>query len=1028
MDKKKKLCRNIWDWAKQEWNFLFSNINKVAEMIVFIQSTNLLRYQAFLMSMIYFAEQVVNLILFWRNYFEAEVNWRIGFVIGVVLFSTLAIFLSSFSKNIKANIINSVLLGVCQMMYIEITINFLRINFEAEATLRNAFYYAMFSEVVFQKLCMITSNQLLVQQLVVTITSSLMLTVRIAAARDHITCYFISIKAVIVIAVQSILLISTKKFQCFTVHQLTLKKKDFSEVVKLLSAISTSTAYVVKRSQNPKVIKKQSSEEALDNHYSLSPNTFLRITRFDLRDVNPETPKLKKSRSEIIKNEMLSDSSVETYSNNNLGKSIDIKELIEILEEMTFCSSSRAVTIKINEAALGLKSTHSYAEAEVITEAAKQISEIELINKPFIDILAEYYSVLSDHSLETFPTKFSFKDLRGKSCVYIDEFKLYDIDVMFADYEGVPVFVIVVMNNSNRALLDNLEQQNKGLDMSLAELTHDMRAPLHAILGYSENLIYKLSEMSQEESKLSPYAKKINANCEHLSTLVNDILDSTRIANGKFTLINSEFDVVALVKECLDIASTVQDNPFLEFLFEGPNELTIFNDPFRLKRVILNLLANSIKFTEAGKIIIKLKVKNEYVLIRVIDSGRGIPKKTLKHLFTRFMNKNSQFVSATLQSRGEEGIGLGLSTTRDLVAKLGPAKRIEVKSVLNEGSCFSFLIYCNQNDAVEMVSEKKLGNSSPSIDMQRDIDDYSNVNSNSNKDISYAKYNDRVGDKLRFGSSVIEEVPQRREIKIKVTLENGSQRGIAKTPLSGSNLGQETKLSKRSLKFGRNLKATIAEEEEPRVSESEKRLIFMEDSPEMDCHTPESTARSPPESAAKPFIEGIACKDTKVSFKWDTSVGGETKTNHLNILIIEDDSFNRDILIMYLTRYFKEKEAKLSQANSLPKVRIDIQLCMESAVDFVACRAEEGVYYSLVLTDYHLPNGRNGVEFVCEMKKVYAAKQFFYPQFMLVSGTSLSEQTERVLFFRCILKPFRFDQFSIEMDKWVKAYLHNSPT
>ena len=132
----------------------------------------------------------------------------------------------------------------------------------------------------------------------------------------------------------------------------------------------------------------------------------------------------------------------------------------------------------------------------------------------------------------------------------------------------------------------------------------------------------------------------------------------------------------------------------------------------------------------------------------------------------------------------------------------------------------------------------------------------------------------------------------------------------------------------------------------------------------------------------------------------------------LNIFILEDDTFNRDILLMYLTRYFKPKRSSI-----LPN--IDMKLTVSDALQSMEDSSSKGLLYNLVITDYHLTESKTGADFVRDVKEMYTRKSTLHPAFFLVSGNSMVNSPEANLFFKCILKPFTFDQFATELDRWM---------
>ena len=154
-----------------------------------------------------------------------------------------------------------------------------------------------------------------------------------------------------------------------------------------------------------------------------------------------------------------------------------------------------------------------------------------------------------------------------------DRYKIYDIKLMFVPFQSIPSMVIVLIDKSSRIIMNTLEQHNQSMDQTLNSLTHDMRAPLHAIFGFVENLTYKISLKNKNNQVAIEKCKKISANCEHLSMLVNDILDSARLANGKFNLNITQFDFVVLAEECIELTRTIQENPNVSFSYKGPTAL-----------------------------------------------------------------------------------------------------------------------------------------------------------------------------------------------------------------------------------------------------------------------------------------------------------------------------------------------------------------------------------------------------------------------------------------------------------------------
>ena len=177
-----------------------------------------------------------------------------------------------------------------------------------------------------------------------------------------------------------------------------------------------------------------------------------------------------------------------------------------------------------------------------------------------------------------------------------------------------------------------------------------------------------------------------------------------------------------------------------------------------------------------------------------------------------------------------------------------------------------------------------------------------------------------------------------------------------------------------------------------------------------------------PETSPKKSIKYTKSEDLKVSFTKPALPRDLDK--ELNIFILEDDTFNRDILLMYLTRYFKPQKSFITP-------RIDMKLSVNDALKSIDEESSKGLIYNIIFTDYHLTESKTGADFVRDVKEMYTRKSILHPAFFLVSGNSMINSPEASLFFKCILKPFTFDQFASELDRWfsvtgLSSFIHQS--
>jgi signal transduction histidine kinase len=189
----------------------------------------------------------------------------------------------------------------------------------------------------------------------------------------------------------------------------------------------------------------------------------------------------------------------------------------------------------------------------------------------------------------------------------------------------------------------------------------------------------------EQENQLNIILNSAN----HLHELINDVLDITKIEVKKLEIRKDSFD---LVEELLKLKKTFGiafREKGLEFFIDSPETLIIYNDKKRINQILINLIGNAIKFTDKGKISIKVKSKNEMVKISVKDTGPGIREEDLKKLFKPF----SQIIEP---GKIKEGSGLGLYLSKKLANLLGGD--ISVKSKIGKGTTFKLTLELKEEE------------------------------------------------------------------------------------------------------------------------------------------------------------------------------------------------------------------------------------------------------------------------------------------------------------------------------------------
>jgi signal transduction histidine kinase len=228
-----------------------------------------------------------------------------------------------------------------------------------------------------------------------------------------------------------------------------------------------------------------------------------------------------------------------------------------------------------------------------------------------------------------------------------------------------------------------LETASRHKSEFLANMSHELRTPMNAIIGFTRLV------MRRSKDVLAPRQynnlEKILISADHLLSLINDILDLSKIEAGRIEIYPVDFALQPLVEECLHTVEPMLKSDRVRLVHEVEASLPmLYTDQDKVKQILMNLLSNAVKFTEDGTITVTVQHLDATVSIAVVDTGIGIPEEALEHIFEEFR----QVDNSTTRQYG--GTGLGLAISRHLACLMGG--EITVHSTIGVGSTFTMTL------------------------------------------------------------------------------------------------------------------------------------------------------------------------------------------------------------------------------------------------------------------------------------------------------------------------------------------------
>lgn len=243
-----------------------------------------------------------------------------------------------------------------------------------------------------------------------------------------------------------------------------------------------------------------------------------------------------------------------------------------------------------------------------------------------------------------------------------------------------------IIENKLKVAKEAAEVANDAKSAFIAKMSHEIRTPLNAILGFAAQL--KKTKLTKRQST---YLDVVNDSSRHLLSIIDDILVLTRIESGQLEVDEVPFSLEDVIKTMNDLFSLRVREKKLDFQinFDPPVRDVLLGDPAKIRQVLINLIANAIKFTHKGGVVLSCSVierTKEKLIIRfdITDSGIGIEAGEVERIFRPFQQVDNSL------GRSYFGTGLGLTISKDLLQSMG--SEISVQSSPGEGSIFSFIL------------------------------------------------------------------------------------------------------------------------------------------------------------------------------------------------------------------------------------------------------------------------------------------------------------------------------------------------
>ena len=266
------------------------------------------------------------------------------------------------------------------------------------------------------------------------------------------------------------------------------------------------------------------------------------------------------------------------------------------------------------------------------------------------------------------------------------------------DFHDAPYCIVCFVYDltKEKNMLEEVVRANEAKSQFLANMSHEIRTPINGILGMDSVLLKEC-----HDENLREYAKNIQSAGQSLLSIINDILDISKIESGKMEILTIRYQLFSVLNDCYNLTKIKLQNKPVSFIMQINEKLPswLYGDEVRIRQIINNFLSNAVKYTKEGNITFELDFEEKtdeqiLLVITVRDTGIGIKEEDLGKLFESFTRIEEK------RNRNIEGTGLGLNLTKNLVNLMGG--EVFAESTYGKGSCFTAKIPQKIADAKPM--------------------------------------------------------------------------------------------------------------------------------------------------------------------------------------------------------------------------------------------------------------------------------------------------------------------------------------